>query len=147
MWNPLNQKTVGLVNIPHYTHVANYRTNHKGGGTSILLRECISHRQRETSKEKEIESTCIKVTAKNGKHIVIGSLYCSPNTCEDPFIDHVNNTLDKVKSETGKKECIMGMDHNLNLLMKSAPSGNWKLPGMYVRLNHVTGNNKAKSHD
>ena len=74
----LTKQTVGLIKIPGYIHVANYRTMCKGGGTSILIRNGIPFRcRKDLAKftEKEIESTYIKITAKNGKQFIIGSLY------------------------------------------------------------------------
>ena len=44
----LNKHTVGFVNIPNYHHIANYRSEHKGGGTSILLHDSISYRRWKT---------------------------------------------------------------------------------------------------
>ena len=110
---------LGLVSVLGYTHISNFRLNHKGGRTSILIRECIPFKRRKDLDvfiEKEVETTYIEVTAKNGKHVVTGSLYHSPNTNETPFINHITTTLDKIKTQEKQKECIMGMDHNLDLL-------------------------------
>ena len=35
----LNKKTEKLVNIPHYQLYSTCRSNHKGGGTAILIRD------------------------------------------------------------------------------------------------------------
>ena len=48
--------------------------------------------------------------------MVIGSLYRSPNTPADEFIDNVSDILHKINREGNKKEIILGMDHNLDLL-------------------------------
>ena len=48
--------------------------------------------------------------------MIVGSLYCSPNTNETPLIEHLTSMLDKIKIEEKQKECILGMDHNLDLL-------------------------------
>ena len=115
----LTKQTVGFVNIPDYTHVANYRSRHKGGGTLILIRKDIPFKRRhdlEVFIEKEIESTYIEITAKNGKQFIVGSLYRSPNTPEDPILNHLREILNKIKTKKSHQEIIIGLDHNLDLL-------------------------------
>ena len=57
------------------------------------------------------------MTSKNGKHIVLGSIYKSPNTCEKKLKDHISELSYKLKQEKGKnQELVLGMDHNLDLL-------------------------------
>ena len=88
----LSKNTMGFVNIPKYKHIANYHTNVKGGGTSILIRDNILHRRRkdlEIFEEKTAESTYIEITGRNGKQYIIGSLYHLPNTSEAPLTDHL----------------------------------------------------------
>ena len=66
--------------------------------------------------EKEVESIYAKVRAKNGKHFVIGSLYRAPNTCEENLIQHIEENVNKRNTEKEKKELILGMDQNIDLL-------------------------------
>ena len=68
--------------------------------------------------EKEVESIYAIIRAKNGKKIVIGSLYRAPNTCEEKLIQHIDETVNKLNSEKEKKELILGMDQNIDLLKK-----------------------------
>ena len=115
----LSKQTVGFVNIPNYTQVANYRSTHKGGGTSILIRNDIPFKRRHDLKtfiEKEIKSTYIKIAAKNGKQFIVGSLHHSPNTPEEPLLNHVREILNKIKTKKSHQEIIIGLDHNLDLL-------------------------------
>ena len=89
------------------------------GGTCILVHSNIHHKRHrdlEANIEKEIESTYIEVIAKNGKKIVIGSLYRAPNSSTEPFTLHLQNTVDSIHSEKGNKSVILGMDHNMDLL-------------------------------
>ena len=65
--------------------------------------------------EKEAESTYVEMTAKGGKHIILGSVYKSPNTCENTLKNHLTDLLNKIKFEKGNKELVIGMDHNMNL--------------------------------
>ena len=115
----LSKQTVGFVNILNYTHVANYRSTYKGGGTSIMIRNDIPFKRRqdfETLIEKEVESTYIEITAKNGKQFIVGSLYCSPNNPEEPLLNYLREILNKIKAKKSNQEIIIGLDHNLDLL-------------------------------
>ena len=115
----LSKKTEKLVNIPHYRLYANHRSKHKGGGTAILVRDGILHKRHkdiETMMEKESESMYVEMTAKGGKHITLGSIYKSPNICKNTLKNHLTDVLNKIKSEKGNKELVIGMDHNMNLL-------------------------------
>ena len=115
----LSKQTVGFVNIPNYTQVANYRSTHKGGGTSILIRNDIPFKRRKDLEkfiEKEVESTYMEITAQNGKQFIVGSLYHSPNTSEDPLLNHLREILNKIKAKKSNQEIIIGLDYNLDLL-------------------------------
>ena len=113
----LNAKTTKLVNIPNYTLISNHRLNRKVGGTCILIRNGITFKLRrdlDHNEQKVIKSTYIEITAKDGKRIVVGSLYRPPNSPPVEFITKLNSTISKIKDES--KEAILGMDHNMDLL-------------------------------
>ena len=115
----LTRFTSNLVNIPGYILVNNNRNTKKGGGTAVLVKEGIPFITRSDITqfyEQELESTYIEITAKNGKHFIIGSLYQAPNTNPSRLIDHISEINSKRKSESGMKELILGMDHNMDLL-------------------------------
>ena len=65
-------------------------------------------------KEKEIESTFIEIQSKSGKTIVVGSMYRPPNSNEGSFVTEIMEVICKINQE--KRELILGMDHNLDLL-------------------------------
>ena len=97
--------------------------NHKGEGTAILVHnEIISKKQLDIVKfvETEIESTFIEIKAKNGKQMVVGSMYRPPNSKENKFTQELTKIINKVKSEN--KELICGMDNNMDLLKSSEHS-------------------------
>ena len=73
----LKNFTLQLVNIPGYTLITSNRSQSKGGGTAILIRSEIPYTQHTDLKfkEKELETTSIEITAKNGKQLILGSLY------------------------------------------------------------------------
>ena len=113
----LNARTTKLVNIPNYTLVSNHRQNRKGSGMCILIRNGITFKLRKDldhTEHKVIETTYIEITAKDGKRIVVGSLYRPPNSPLAEFITNLNSTMSKIKDES--KEAILGMDHNMDLL-------------------------------
>ena len=115
----LNKSTEKLINLPQYCLYSNHRKDHKGGGIAILVSEGITHKRckdLEVMVEKEVEATYIEMTSKNGKHIILGSIYKSPNTSEKKLKDHITEVLTILKNEKGNKELVLGMDHNLDLL-------------------------------
>ena len=68
--------------------------------------------------DKELESMYVDITARNGRQIQIGSLYCAPNMDVKKLMEH----LEMVSAKTGhvpNHEIILGMDQNIDLL-KSA---------------------------
>ena len=62
----LTKKMLGLVSVPGYAHIPNFRLNHKGGGMHSLQEE--KRKDLDVFIEKEVETTYIEVMAKNGKH-------------------------------------------------------------------------------
>ena len=60
------------------------------------------------------ECTFIELNRKSKKSIIVGSIYCPPNTKPKDFNNQYQNMLSRLKLE--KKEIILGMDHNLDLL-------------------------------
>ena len=86
---------------------------------SVLIKDGIPFKRRkdlDVFKEKHTETTFIEISLKNGTPVVIGSLYRSPNTPANEFIDNVSDIIQKIRCEGNKKEIILGMDHNLDLI-------------------------------
>ena len=87
----LMPRTKQLVNIPGYQLVTNNRTSHKGGGVAILIREGITFSQKPDlcyMADKELESVCVDITARNGRQIQICSPYCAPNMDVKNLMEH-----------------------------------------------------------
>ena len=115
----LSENTAGFVIIPKYRHIASYCVDAKGGGTSILIRDNIPYRRRkdlEIFEEKLAESTYIEITGRNEKQYIVGSLNQSLNALDEPLTNHLSSTLQKLRLNKEKKEIILGMDHNIDLL-------------------------------
>ena len=71
----LTKKTEKLVNILHYQSYSTCRSNHKGGGTAILVRDGIIHKQRKDLNiivKKEVEATYVEMTAKCASELYWG---------------------------------------------------------------------------
>ena len=110
-----------MVKIPGYTHMGNYRKEKKGGGVSILVQEGIPYVRRsdlDIFDEGKIESIFIEVLSKNGKKIIVGSMYRPPNTDIHQFSTNITKIITTVRSHNAKTrpEIIIGMDHNIDLL-------------------------------
>ena len=63
-----------------------------------------------------MEAIYIEITAKDGRKIIVGSLYRPPNVSTLPFQNHIIKTMNIVRKEKGQKNVILGMDHNNDLL-------------------------------
>ena len=92
----LSNQTSHLTNVPGYTVFADLRKTHKGGGTAILVSSDITCRHRTDLvkfKEMELESTFVEIQAKNGRSIVLGSLYRPPNCKEKNLVNDLNEVI------------------------------------------------------
>ena len=78
-------------------------------GITFKPRKDLDHNE-----QKVIESTYVEITSKDGKRIVVGSLYRPPNSPPMEFITKLNSTISIIKDEA--KEAILWMDHNMDLL-------------------------------
>ena len=118
----LNKKTENLIKIPGYTMIANNHQQNKGGGTAILIKDGLKYNRRKDLDifiEKEVESVFIDFLSKSNKHITIGSMYRPPNNQDDAFTEAILKIKQKLSMEKEKKELIIGMDHNFDLLKSS----------------------------
>ena len=113
-----------MVNVGGYTHIGNYRSKKKGGGVSILLKEGISYKRRpdlDIFQEGETESVFVEILSKNGKKLVIGSMYRPRNTDIMQFSSNIANIISQARKTNGKcqPELIISMDHSIDLLKGS----------------------------
>ena len=115
----LTKHTNQLVNIPGYVLINKNRTNSRGGGVAILLKDNIPYKKWDditTMIEKEVESVYAEITCRNGTKLLLGSLYRAPNTNGKLFSEHVDEVLSRIKSKTPNMDIVLGMDHNHDLL-------------------------------
>ena len=68
--------------------------------------------------EGQTESVFIEILSKNGRKIILGSLYHLPNTCIEQFSDHLIDIINRAKKPKGGtcSELVLGMDHNIDPL-------------------------------
>ena len=68
--------------------------------------------------EGQTESVFIEILSKDGRKIILGSLYFPPNTGIEQFSDHLFDIINKAKKPKGGTcpELVLGMDHNIDLL-------------------------------
>lgn len=102
----LSSDKIGLTCFPGYKLISNHRKKGNGGGTAILLKEGISFKRRpdlDIFLEKDVESVFVEITAKNGKPIIIGSMYQLPKSESDSFTDLIVNIASRIKKEKEKK--------------------------------------------
>ena len=117
----LSKQTRQMVNIPGFSHVCNYWKNRKGGGVSILLRDRITFKRRtdlDIFDEGLTESIFVEIRSKNGKQIILGSMYKPPNVSIDQFSVNLSLIVNNAKKVHGSysPKIVIGMDHNMNLL-------------------------------
>ena len=95
------------------------RSHRKGGGVGILISkdldyECVCNLE---LKSNCFESCVVELKLLNGKPIILASLYRPPNSNVCEFMTIFNCFLNKLSNT--KKEYIIGMDHNFDLLKYS----------------------------
>ena len=92
------------------------RDSKKGGGVGFLLAKELNYKiKTDYCQINEcLESFFVEITTKGGI-IVCGSIYHPPNTNVKTFQKELNKIMEKIKLEK-HKECIIGMDHNLDFI-------------------------------
>ena len=112
----LNQGSPSI-NIPEYNLEKENRTGKRGGGVAIIIKEDLKYKSRpdlRTKCKNAQTETCFVELKGTQDNLILGSLYCPPNTPVKEFIDSYSELLRELNKE--KHELILGMDHNLDLL-------------------------------
>ena len=93
-----------MVNIPGFSHICNHCKSKKGG-ISILLHEGIPYKHRldlDIFDEGLTDSVFVEIRSKNGKQIIVGSMYKPPNVNIDQFSNNLSTIVNKIKLKTDK---------------------------------------------
>ena len=108
------------INIRNYKYESVPRINKKGGGVGFLIRSDLQYRNRQDLEASERTQSCehCYIEIKNNKDsVLVGSLYRPSNTNINDFLETFNSQMNKINAT--KSECIIGLDHNLDLLKQS----------------------------
>ena len=116
----LNESKIRHLNIPNYNLVYQNRSTKSGGGVAILIHNSIMYKEQPdlmTFNSDTLECIFLEMNIKGKQPIIVGSLYRAPSTNPKKFKQAYNRLVNNMIKE--KKEIILGMDHNLNLLKSS----------------------------
>ena len=109
--------------LPNYKYEGIPRNNKKGGGVGFLIRTDILYRTR-TDLISDVRTPACKqcyIEIKNNtEKVIIGTMYRPPSTNISEFINTFNTQIEKINNKG--YECIIGLDHNLDLLKQSVHS-------------------------
>ena len=104
------------INILVYDYHGVTRETKKGGGVSFLIKCHLSYKVLpEFCESKNSTESCFIEVKTGSSKLIIGSLYRPPNATEKEFLQYCN-TLCELLSRTQSRDCIIGLDHNLDLL-------------------------------
>ena len=106
-----------LLKVNEYAYEGSHRVGKKGGGVDILSHNSLKYTRRydlEQHNSDSLESCWLELTGFK-KNVVVGSVYRPPNTSEKDFIERYDKILKQIQ-QTEHKECLIGLDHNMDLL-------------------------------
>ena len=105
--------------ILDYKFIGRHRSNRKGGGVGFLIKNTLKARTSDlTLNTDSAESLFLEVKG-NQDNLLVGSIYCPPNTNVGDFIDSYQVLGEKLHKF---KNVLIGLDHNLDLLKTSTHS-------------------------
>ena len=114
----LSDSKLRHLNIPNYTTLSCNRLNRGRGSVAIIVHNSLTYKEQNDLNilnKENFECIFLELKQKLNPSIIIGSNYQPPNTKGKDFIEHYYNMIKQLKKEN-KKEIILGMDHNLDLL-------------------------------
>ena len=112
-----------IISLPNYKFEGIPRNHKKGGGVGFLIRTDILYKTRNDliSEAKTLACEQCYIEIKNNtEKVIIGTMYRPPSNNISEFINIFNNQIGKINNKG--YECIIGLDHNLDLLKQSVHS-------------------------
>ena len=114
----LNSSNFDLFNIDGYSYLSNYRTDRKGGGVSIYIKENFIMKERSDFNimEEAVETIFIEIDKESlntPKNVIVGVIYRPPSQNINRCIDLLSPILDRIKKED--KLCYLLGDYNINM--------------------------------
>ena len=123
-WLTDNQHLLEHVSIPGYDMLYRNRSNRRGGGVGIYIKDHIKYTQRRDliEKEDELEHLWIEVQGKNKNSNVLVGVFYQPNfdaQSQHTWLSKFDKLLNEILSSWSGQIVITG-DFNINLLNQSA---------------------------
>ena len=102
--------------ISGYNKDVNFRQNKGGGGIAVYVHTDLQHTLRPhlTINCNDIFESCFVELKMNKTLIIVGGIYCAPNSNEQTFLHEYNSILNIINRE--RKRVIVGTDRNLDYL-------------------------------
>ena len=100
--------------ISGYNFIGKCRKNRKGGGVWFLINKKLKSRNLPELKLKDeiVESLFVEIKG-NHHNMVMGAIYCPPNTPVSSFLNSYSEMCSNLHKH---KHVVIGLDHNLDLL-------------------------------
>ena len=119
----LKESDNNRITLPNYKYEGIPRNNKKGGGVGFLIQTDILYRTRNDlisdAKTLSCEQCYIEIK-NNTEKVIIGTMYRPPSTNISEFINIFDTQIGKINNKG--YECIIGLNHNLDLLKQSVHS-------------------------
>ena len=120
------------ISVPGYDFHHIDRQNKRGGGVGILIKSELRHT---LDIKLRFESECfenisLQIELKNGKKLLVSSMYRPPNTDAWKFVDEYGKLLSEMK-KIPNCDMVIGLDHNLDFMKSNIH----KLTADFINLN------------
>ena len=109
----LHSTSPPIFNIDNYELIHTDRTNGKGGGVALYIRNDLQYKIRHDIQIEGIETLFLEIIDDKYKNKIVGVIYRPPNNVADTFLDKLESCLEFVSREN-KDIYIMG-DFNIDL--------------------------------
>ena len=119
----LKESDDNKITLPNYKYEGIPRKNKRGGGVGFLIRSDILYKIRNdliSDVQTPACEQCYIEIKNNTEKVIIGTMYRPPSANISEFIKTFSTQIEKINTEG--YECIIGLDHNLDLLKQSVHS-------------------------
>ena len=109
----LHANSPDVYNIPEYDMLHADRKEGRGGGVALYIRKDLTYKLRKDIHIHGVEDIYIELKNESGKNVIIGTLYRPPSYNVSEFLEHLDESLEKISREN-KRIYLMG-DYNIDL--------------------------------
>ena len=113
----LTSSSEAKLDMGGYNYVCKLRSNKKGGGVCILVKDGLLFREVQSVKDLDLECCAVKIKTDLGA-LVMCSAYKPPNSNNKFFLDQYDTLLKRLRA-VYSKSMLVGLDHNMDLLKHS----------------------------